>query len=327
MTQQQELIISNEIDAFHAITKALKQELPDDIKLNFDGWPKITIELEGDGYSSTLTPTIMAALVELQQGLNRTYAKIVLDRNARHLRDEERQMLEFKAKVEDGCTLITVDLKDYAKNLIENLSGKMSGNQLTVIAVTAITAWASTTVMKSNIESQAAGKQIEEATKKDIQLSVQETERMKIFADAINQNTALLAVQQDARETNLAMLKGVSDAAKIELNGIGLNKDEAKAIATNARATSKEIQLNGNYHVLQVDTSLPDIVKIRVLHLDSKREFIAKFKDDSLDQKQIKLLQEAEWKKPKGKVYLSVNATELRDEITTATIVSVTEQP
>jgi hypothetical protein len=38
------------------------------------------------------------------------------------------------------------------------------------------------------------------------------------------------------------------------------------------------------------------------------------------------LLQEAEWSRPKKRVYLSVNAIEVRNQITTATIVSVAAQ-
>lgn len=328
MDTQQELIISNERDAFNAIRSALKDEISEDVKISFDNWPKITIELEGDGYESTLTPSVMAALVDLQHGLNRTYAKIVLDRNARFLNDIERQQLEFKAKVEDGCTLITVDLKDYAKNIIEKLSDKMTGKELTIVAVTAITAWASVTVLKANIESKAAGKSVEQDTIKTVKLSEEETKRMQIFADAMTYNSALRTVHKDAQETNLSLLKGVSDADSIEINGIAISKSDAIKISKNIRSESKAIQLNGNYHVLTVDTSLPDEVKIRLLHLDSHREFSAKFKDDSLDKSQIAILQKAEWSRnPKEKVYLSINATELRGEITTATIVSVKEQP
>lgn len=327
MERQQELKITSEEDAFAFLKKALENEIPDDVKITFDNWPKITIELEGAGYNSTLTPSIMASLLELQQGLNRTYAKLALDRNTRHLTDDERKTLEFKAKVEDGCTLITVDLKDYAKNIIDKLGDKMSGKELTIVAVTAIVAWASVTVLKSNIESQASGKVIEQETIKQVKLSEQETSRMKIFADAMSSHHALESIQKDAKQTNISMLKGVSDADSIEINGISINKNDAKRLSSNARAESSSIQLNGNYFILSVDTSSPDEVKIRVLHLDSQREFIARFKDSTLDKTQIAQLQEAEWSRPKKKVYLSVNATELRGNITTATIVAVTVQP
>ncbi|MDP3322666.1 MAG: hypothetical protein Q8S71_03865 [Hydrogenophaga sp.] len=327
MERQQELKITSEEDAFAFLKKALENEISDDIKITFDNWPKITIELEGEGYNSTLTPSIMSALLELQQGLNRTYAKLALDRNTRHLTDDERKSLEFKAKVEDGCTHITVDLQDIALKIIDKIGDKMTGNEITIVVVTAIIAWSSVALLKAYIASKADGKAIEQDTIKQVMLSEQETARLKVFADAVTGRPALESIEKDAKKTSISMLKGISDADSIEINGISINKEDAKLLSSNARAESSSIQLNGNYYILSVDTSATDEVKIRVLHLDSQREFIARFKDNTLDKTQIAKLQEAEWTRPKNKVYLSVNATELRGNITTAIIVSVTSQP
>lgn len=327
MDNQQELKINSEEDAFEFLQKALRDEISDDVKITFDHWPKITIELESKGYNSTVTPSIMTSLLELQQGLNRTYAKLALDRNSRHLKDDERKSIEFKAKVEDGCTKITVDLQDYAKQIIEKVGEKMSGKELTIVAVTAIMAWASTTVLKSNFETAASSKAVEIETSRQVKLSAEETARMKIFSEAMHSRPALESIQKDAEQTSVAILKGISDADSMEINGITISKEDAKRLSSNAKAESSQIQINGNYHVLQVNTTEPDEIKIRLLHLDSHREFIAKFKDSSLDKKQVAELQAAEWSRPKSKVYLSVNANELRGNITTATIVSVKTQP
>jgi len=327
LDNQQELKITSEADAFEFLQKALRDEIPDDIKIKFDNWPKITIELEGEGYNSTLTPSIMSALLELQQGLNRTYAKLALDKNTRHLSDDERKALEFKAKVEDGCTHITVDLEKSFGALIDKITNKMTGKELTILILGAAVTWASTVAYKTYVESAAAGKALEQATIERIKLSEQETARMQIFADAMRDRPALESIKKDAKQTNISMLKGISDAETIEINGISFNKEDAKRLSSNARAESAEIQVNGNYHVLQVNTTQPDEIKIRLLHLDSNREFVAKFKDNSLDKRQIAELQAAEWSRPKNKVYLSVNANELRGNITTATIISVRTQP
>jgi len=327
LENQQELKINSEEDAFELLKKALSDEIPDDFKITFDNWPKITIELEGDGYNSTLTPSIMTSLLELQQGLNRTYAKLALDKNTRHLSDDERRALEFKAKVEDGCTHITVDLEKQFGVLLDKITNKMTGKELAIVILGSAITWASTVAYKTYVESAAAGKALEQSTIEKIKLSEQETARMKIFADAMLNRPALESIQKDAKQTNLSMLKGISDAQSIEINGVSINKDDAKRLSSNAKAESAEIQINGNYHVLQVNTTQPDEIKIRLLHLDSNREFIAKFKDSSLDKRQIAELQAAEWSRPKSKVYLSVNANELRGNITTATIVSVKTQP
>lgn len=60
-------------------------------------------------------------------------------------------------------------------------------------------------------------------------------------------------------------------------------------------------------------------------HQDEGREFAAEFQDESLDQKQLDILRDAAF--AKTPVYLSINGTQLRGDITKATIISVSQQP
>ena len=88
---------------------------------------------------------------------------------------------------------------------------------------------------------------------------------------------------------------------------------------------SEEAQLNGTYTILSTDLRAADYIKLRVRRLQDGKEFLATFQDHSLDRAQIALLQSAEW--GRTSVYLSINATILRGEVTTASIISVTPQP
>jgi len=85
------------------------------------------------------------------------------------------------------------------------------------------------------------------------------------------------------------------------------------------------VQLNGTYLILATDLRQPDEIRLRVRNAKSGREFQAAFRDNSLHQEQIRLLQDAEWNRTK--VYLSINARSLRGDITVATVVSVGRQP
>jgi hypothetical protein len=64
-----EIRITNEKDAFALIQRALKDEIGDNLNIVFDGWPRLTIILEGKEYTSTITSSMMEALVEFQRGL------------------------------------------------------------------------------------------------------------------------------------------------------------------------------------------------------------------------------------------------------------------
>lgn len=328
MENQQELKITNEEDAFALIKRALDKNISDDIKITFDNWPKLTVELEGSGYEGTITPSMMASLIDFQTGLNRTYLKIVHDEdNLTHLKQSEKQDLEFKAKVEDGCTLLTVDLSEFAQKITTELITKMEPTHIIILAVSGMALWVAGSVIKKHLELSSHDKDVSEEAKKAVNLSEQETKRMEILASALSAQPKLAYIEKEATAATIGLLKGLSDADSIEINGVKLSKVDAKSIAQTKRSESSEIQLNGNYHILSVDTSIVDEVKIKLLQIDTQREFSARFKDSTLDQAQIALLQEAEWSRPKKKVYLSVNATELRGNITTATIISVTAQP
>lgn len=318
--------ISSESDAIKLIQKALKNELGDNYEIVFNGWPKLTIVLEGEGYAGTITPSLMESLVELQNGLNRAYAKVVYNQaDSRILKAIERQELEFKAKVEDNCTKIEIDFTDLLKKTIDVLGAKMEAKHVVILGIAGMSLWVADSAIKSHYEAETKIKTVQQDTIKSTALSKQETDRMKILAEAIKKEPQLAQIQKDAAETHVGLLKGVSDAESIEINGITFNKEDAKALSRNQRATATDIQLNGNYQILSVDTSLPEETKIKVKYIPDGREFNARFKDATLDANQIKILQESEW--DRRKVYLSVNATELRGQITTATIISVTKQP
>jgi hypothetical protein len=127
LNDSEEIVIHNEEEAFAAIERAIKHEFGvEPIQIKFESWPQIEIRLEGKGYEGTITADMAGALVELQHAMNRAYARMVhQSTNARSLTDVERGQLQFKAKVENGSSLIKVDLGEYAEKLVVALADKM----------------------------------------------------------------------------------------------------------------------------------------------------------------------------------------------------------
>jgi hypothetical protein len=322
----QTLTIKSEKDAFELIQKALKDEIGDAYNIVFEGWPKLTIVLEGEGYAGTITPSLMDALVDFQQGLNRAYAKVVYNQDtARSLKDAEKQEIEFKAKVENNCTKIDIDLTEILKSTVDILGSKMEPKHVVILGVVGMSMWVADSAIKAHYEAEAKIKTVQEETIKATTLSREETKRLEVFAQAIAQKPELAEIQKNAASSHIGLLKGISDAKSIEINGIEFKKEDAKLLSSSKRATSSEVQLNDNYQILSVDTSHREEVKIKVKNFTDGKEFHAKFKDQTLDQSQIRILQSAEWSREK--VYLSINATEIRGQVTIATIVGVKEQP
>lgn len=323
----QKITIRNEVEAFSFIEKALNHEISDTpLELVFDNWPVLEIKLQGEGYKSTITAEMAQALVEVQHAMNRTYARAVYHTtNARKLTDEDRRNILFKAKVENGSSLIKIDLGAFAEKLTTNLVSKMTPEDL-VITILGIAAVAGSVVAyKAFLKHRSEDKKISVEAEKTIAMSEEETKRLGIFAAAVKQNPILDHVRQDFNEARHEIVRGIADAQSLTVGDVTLDSKTAHVIAMTKRTESKQLQLNGNYFIKKADWQIDGEVRLTVSHADTARVFVASFRDDSLNKEQTKIIEEAEWKR--GQVYLSVNGTELRGEITTATIIDVKAQP
>lgn len=321
------LKVSSEAEAFRLIEQSLNRELGHKpYKVVFDNWPLLTIKLEGDGYDSTITSDMASALVELQHAINRSYARLVHDSsNGRSLTVVERDALKFKAKVEKGSSLIEVNLGEWMEKLSTALVNKMSPEQMvmTVLGVAAV--GGTVLAYKAYLRHKSEDKKVDAAMQERIAMTQEETKRQGILARVLTANPVLNYVQEDFDVARTEVLKGVGDATSLTVTGVPLDNGTAVAVARSKRAESKQMQLNGNYEIVQVNWQLEDEVRIKVVAKDSGRAFVATLVDQSIEQEQVALLKEAEWSR--SPIYLSINATELRGEITTASIVGVTPQP
>lgn len=318
-----ELNISSEADAFKLIEKALQHQIGDQpCKLNFENWPILTLKLEGEGYDSTITPDIAEALVSLQHALDRSYARLVHDlATSRGLSLEEREGLKFKAKVESGSSLVEINLGEWAERVGVALIGKMTPDQLVTMVATLAVVAGSTIAYKLFLKARSEDKKVEAGVQERVLLSQEETKRHTLLVQALTGSPKLADAAQDFDQARVDLLKGVGDADTLTVSGITLNRVEANTVARAKRSESKAIQANGPYRILDVGLSHENEVRLKVSDATTGREFVASFTDDSLNQSQIAMLQNDVWKREP--IYLSINATELRGQITTAVVVGV----
>ena len=322
-----DLRVASEADAFDLIERSLNRELGHQpYRVVFDNWPLIAIKLEGDGYEGTITSDMAAALVELQHSINRSYARLVHESsNSRSLTMDERDSLRFKAKVEKGSSLIEVNLGPWMDTLSTVLTNKLSPEQLVFLLASVAAITGGVVAYKAFLRHKSEDKKVDAAMQERIAMSQEETARQEILARALASRPALGLVREDFDVARTEILRGVGDADQLTVSGVTLDNAAATSVARAKRAESKEVQLNGNYEIVQVNWQLEGEVRIKVLGLDSARAFVATLVNQSIEQDQVALLKEAEWSR--SPIYLSINATELRGEITTATIVAVTPQP
>lgn len=318
------IVVRSEEEAFTVLQRALASELADQpYVLEFENWPILTLRFVGEGYDSTITPHIAEALVELQHAMNRSYARLVRHSgNANVLTKEERKAIEFKAKVDEGSSLITVDLGEYAETLTTALVGKMTGTELVITILGVAISGGALLAYKAFLASRSEDKKVDQATQQTVRLSEQETRRLEIFANALAANPALKSSHEDFDNVRHDILKSVGDADQLDVQGIPLSQDQARKIASTPRTRAEEVQLNGIYRIVKLDWSREDEVRISLYSTGSiKQEFIASMRAHNLTPQNIEKLKACEWER--RPVHLSINATVLRGEITTATIVGV----
>jgi hypothetical protein len=245
--------------------------------------------------------------------------------DARGLTLEERKDLQFKAKVESGSSLITVDLGNFSEKLATGMVNKMNPELLTITIIGAAIVGASLLAYKWFLNSRSKDKVIDKTAQTQIALSQEETKRMNMIVRALAQAPELTQVQSEFDDARSEIVRATGNATKLTVNSIELDNATTKVISMVKRSESEELQMNGTYLITATDLSQPDEIKLRVKRVDDGKEFMASFHDKTLQQEHIKLLQNAEWSR--SSVYLSINANSLRGEITRATVISAQLQP
>lgn len=321
MATSRELLVENEDEALRLVHEALEGRLENrDIALKFERWPIIEIRLCGKGYDSSITADTAEALIEIQNALNRSYAQFVHGSgNARTLTAQERQRIKFKAKVKKGSSVVEINLGDFALKLAQELVGKMTSTELVITVLGLGLIGGSTLAYRWFLQQRSEDKKVDAQTQERVALSTQETKRLEIVAQALAAQPRLEDSRQDFDEARTAVLKSVGDASTVAVNGVELPRDSARQIARTSRARSEDVQLNGNYVIQKIDWHDENDVRLTLESRDEYGTFVASLGE--VREQHREMLKTAEWaRKP---VYMSINATKLRGEVTTARIVAV----
>ena len=322
---EEKIIIRSEKEAFEYLKEALLNNFDGkNVNIEFENWPVLEIKIEGEGYESTITSTMAQSLVDLQGALNKTYARSVKGTsNSNVLTQQERQDIQFKAKIEKGSSIVKVDIGEFVEKLATQLVTKMDGSDVVLTVVgTAIVA-ASHLAYKHFLNKRSEDKKVDAETHSRVLMSQEETKRLEIMASAFKSNSNLKATSADFDEVRQDIVKSGINASSISVQGLTLDSSEAKKIASTPREKAEEVQLNGHYKIVNINWSKDEEVKISLYSTDSStiKEFVATMAAHNLVGSNKEKLQQCEWERTP--VYLSINATVLRGEVTTAIIVDV----
>ena len=316
-------IIENENQAIDLLDFLLDRKDSSELyNIKFAGWPSYHMHVEGDKYHQTITPSIMNGFLELQAGIYKSYALINYDSDTTNcLTKSERNELEIEVEVKDGSSSFDVNLTEIGIKFIESTAGKMtSGQALTLILVFTVLYFG-----KNYLQQILAAKKQARESELDLQKNTEERkERLEtiklltqqnpkfneVIAKANNFDPRVKKIQQHALDTNAAILKSVQEADSVEIqNAVILPGDVAKELSITPKTRWDPIRIDDWYRVLEVDSSNAASRKIRLQRVKDNKELICVLENDTLDQKNLQLIQQAEWKY--AKIFLNIKSLTL----------------
>lgn len=322
-----EIVIRNEDDAWRVLSDALagKYEDLEDMDLRLDGWPRLKLKIDFPG--PIITPSMMRGIVELQASVYRSYAIIRYESpNANKLTKEEKEALEFKVEVTEGSSLSDIIGEKAFQEIVNSLIDKMDPVHIIITVVGVALIFVSGSVIRAYLQERTEQRKGELAAgeRRDMLehlkfMSKQESDRMKLLANAMQEEPVLSQIDEVAESARHEILKRTPEDQELEIAGAAVDGKVARELVKNARKKAEEIEFDGEFVILRVDTTAPDGFRVKLKSVDDELALTASVQDIMISQKQRKIIQDAEWAKVPVKV--TIQAKQRGEYIVEAVII------
>lgn len=318
------IVITNQEQAWEVFQAAVNGEkLPERLILKFKGWPNFEMKVVGRDWNSTVPTRVMSPLLEIQKDINRKYVEIAYgSANLKKLRNEDRDQLEILVEVSKGSSDYKAPLDEQLNVLAKKALERMESRDIVIALVGVALVWGGVEISKAWI----AARQQAVSAEVTVQLSKQETERLKVFERAVRQSPVLGSARQDFEESQNRLLKALKPNDSTELKGVALSGSDAMEITHQERARAEDTDITGVFRVLANDASKGNDFRIKIARLADGLTLNAVVPME-LDHAQKLLIQKAEWSKGAFLVQIDLTAKLLRGSITEAQVYRVSEVP
>lgn len=321
----QTLKISNEDDAYIILKQALNDELPDNVKISFEGWPVLDLKIKGEDFNATIPSRILQPLIELQREVNKIYCRSRYNSEAtQRLTDEERDALELIIQVNQGSTELFSQMGKIFNETIEksNMNGKQVATILIAVAFfyTSHSAWKEWLIHKEKIHSQELS----------ASLSDKETERLKLFTEAVNSNNdALKAIEGfDLFRSSLAKKLKPSDEIHVSHEKI-ISGEQAQTIVYSPAVETEIIRISGKFTITNIGfpSTFGEPYKLHVKRINDGLVLTVEASHANISEPQIEIITNAGF--GIKVVNLQINAQKKNGEISKPKLYSISwgEEP
>ena len=312
-------------DALWALLERLLEKPGESAEIGplwISGWrPRLLYyPLEEQGHS--IRPSVARAVSDYHASLSQAYALLAYGAaNRLLLRSEDKEVLDLSFLVINGSTGLETD-DDAINSLVTRLVGKMSGNQVLISIVLFLLLYFGTDTAKHWITEHYNAKAAYDASKERIELSEKETERLKIFADAmtaVKQGPLLADKADDAKR---ALIRPSTQSDRTNVLGVEVTREQATTILSSERQKAEGHRLDGIYRVISIDTESETGFVVRIEHIETKREFSADANYGEIPDEDIHVIFAAA--ENKDRFDGIVNVTYLGEKISRGSIIRAT---
>lgn len=242
------------VDGPEAFLRALDQigDFSESIPV-FRGWPMFNVKVEGDRYNGTLTPKLMAGLIEFQDQMLRAYAEIRYGTpSLAKLGPAEKAELEIVFQITKGSTDGQGPLDEVLNKIISALPmNKMSGGNVTALLIIAVLCFAGYMVFSGWNQSDLEKAKLASAERE----SRTQAALVAKLADALASQRLppeAVAIKDRADEGYRAIVAGAPDATSIDIQGEHFNADELEKIRAQDSAPKRRQERREDVYIEMV---------------------------------------------------------------------------
>ena len=260
-----EIHLGSEDEAWEFLRKLIKREI--EIAhiphLTVGPWARIDVYIPEDKYNSSITPHMMKGWVELQRSIYRSYSLASGgDAEARSLTDQEKEQLELIVEVKSGSSDQGVDVQAVIEKFMSAMVDKMDPQQILIVAISMILAFAGNSVMQSWLAARKEVKlaEIEALRSKTAaeahiaalatiaEVAGVERARAKLLKLAVRDAPVLSSIQAEADKGREALVKHMTKDGAV-VNGVQITAEAGKSVTTRTRMEASEVRLDGLYRI------------------------------------------------------------------------------
>lgn len=314
-----DVLISDEKDAWEALKHAVEKEISDTAKVTFKNWPIFDITIEGKDFNGTIPTRIMPPILDLQKEIFKVYCRAKYGtEDIRKLTHGEKEILELVVSIKPGSTKFITNLFCFLNEIVKNTN--MNGNQAVLLLVgvalliTSSVAWKDWLILKER----------QHASDTTVQLSEQETKRLEIFTRALSEDHRLRESNEATSDFKSSISRKLKPTDQLKINEESIiNGARAAEIIPLPKQEAREIRIDGEFIINEVrfPSEFGGKYRLSVTRLSDDINVMVDASPDTLTSEEVSILKDSGF--GVKRVIMMINAKELRGNISSANLVTI----